>query len=513
MLVDQQAGHEPVFDKAEAIPTNPLIEYLANNYELDLAVQASWQHLDEHLAFYGSDAGADEVALLAGGADLQDPELSRADRRELKGARNFTKQRLQAELAEARWYAQMTIYGSEEVKEDALGQIQEAKDSLAKEEDPSTHYILSLKLSTTELHRVAMQAELDLMQPIFDMIEEDPALILTLNSVLSQSEVIDADDYLGLVDCLARNHFDPASESIIDAGFSALRGQPELTSQLLDEMTPDTDLRQVLKLLSEFALQHGLEEQTAHSFLQNLPLSELPDRLKNDVESSHNNSLKQIEAGLIERLDMRKQRGHFLLLHPPIAAPRHGSKKRSNGKSAAARKVSSRTTVAPNSSIPIATGETVDRRTINAIGVGKKTTTDGYISDPLIRMDDSQSRADWQEQAVAAIMQLKEFANYASLRSNPDDLANMLHSILSNPMGPGVTTMKASSISMRHKSGHNKLKSVLRFSPKKDTIDYNQSPNSKDTRIRFILNNTDSGTELVLLGVLDRSNETAYTQF
>jgi len=468
--------------------SQPVTEFLLDNYSSILAVENSWQDLEERIAYWlGEEHLANLLNLVNG--NLAKPS-SRGEQKASQKAVAQCRKNVNSVLAYAKYEAQLLSLGTPELQESAQERLSKSFEEHSQATDPYKVRMLEIHIEAVKLFKAAYGAEKELTDPLYAIISEDAALIEELIDFFESGE-IDPGDYTGLLYALARNHFDPKDVPLLPLVVEALSDSPWLYQKHFiqensGESEQETELSRLMRLLGEFALFSATDKSSVSFFLQGVEFAKLPQDVQREIAEANGLHLERIKDRYLRLITPYNKRRRFLLSEPPVFTTEqqvNASKKRAKNGSA------SRTTQRLSSNLDFSTQETQKRRKIKKVGFAKKT-PDGYIIDdmPEPQCDKEENKALWRHMMVEEILNTRSFASYTDKYLNKRDVYAMVSSILTDPVGNGVSAMGSQRIKIKNANGGITRKNVLHFSSQDSKgLEFTQSTESNRTRIFYVI--------------------------
>ncbi len=485
---------DPLFpDVATETTQNPVAEYILGSDERIVAAEHAWQKLNKAIAHWTSNEQKECVLDLLGISPT--PDNSREYKRTTSKLLLDVMRNVNSTLVEAKWDAQMMIWGNDKQCDQAREAFDGIDEALGDYEDDTYEaYFLNLRKTATELFVGAYTADNELVEPLYELIAQDAQQIVDLLELFEDPE-IDSTDYRGLLNALARNYFDPADTSLVTACLDELKKRPDIYQPYhfsqIDSAESGVDNSQKLAtLIGKFALQHNLDQETVGVFLRNIDLKELPELIQTEIAENLSEHLSDIGERFTRLLTPYKHPRRFVFREKPTDyTDKSGSSSKKRSKRHRNNSGSDRVTAKSAGNTVFGESDLDEqRRNITEICFAKKVSNNFIIDGSRIEIDDTGSKAE-RDSAIEQIMVEKPFSDYTEKYRNPGDVRQMLNSILDDPINNGVSIMRQQRISLKTSSeAYPKQKRVYHFSPNDSYgIEFSESPESNRTRIFFVI--------------------------
>ncbi len=498
MTIQEVVELPPHTEHNEVVPIDqPIEHYISAHYDKILAAEVAWQQLGHFLNHSSSE---EQLHTYAGMVDerLADPNapLGKYNPHKILSA---ARKGVSATFTQAKWNAQILVWGNEEQQAVVQKYLEDLEDTVVNADSRYHRHFFTMQIEATELFQAAYQSDATLLQPLQQLLAEDPALLEDL-CIFLESDEIDISDYSGLLTALARTHFDPLEESPITTCIANLQERREqVATKLLQTESSETassDSQKVMQLLTQFAIYTEINPQVVQDFITTIPFGALPESVQNEVTRQHQQAVNTLHTRCKNLLQPYDRPKRYLLKAAPRYAATPASKK---SKSAAVAHTGSRAMPKLSGNLDMSLEET-GRQTVASVYQAKRIANHYEVTDVIAEKNEAVSYGDWLEQAVENIMDTKEFRTYVARYHNPNDLIEMLYSIVQDPIGNGVSPMNGQFIRLitPDQPSHSKKRPVLHFSPPDSQgIGFRESPESIRTRIFYCLH---KGT-LVLLDI------------
>ncbi len=492
------------FETGGNIQHSAVARILDVHYEDIITIETIWETIDSETHHFLSDEHLSEIiaTLDAGMSDRMASGLkdTRAYRKGQSGYNRQLRKNVTTTIAHAKWEAQLYVWGDDELR----AALDKRGDISAGATDPYDIHMLRLQGYMTSLFKRAYGAERRLLEPFFELIGRDAEQIEGLTEFLTDKQT-PLDEYTGLLIALARNHYDPTEDSVIDPSFSTLASNPQTFKEsfligalLAVQQNRDTaseelsTTEQWLRMIGRFTVSQSVPLENFVRYVVAHPYEDRPESAKEELAEAFRDHLGETKQTLISLITKYRLPHRFALVDAPQSSDQILNRHKRAGGKRVTQKTSGKEAVRPPEAPP--------KHPIDSVLIAKQIGESWHATEALSEVyDETSSFKDWRARTTAAIMAQKLFSAYTTRHRNADDIQKMIEAILEDPKGNGSHPMEDQKVSLLDpRTAHAKRRHVYEFSPNDSTgIGMSQSPESNRTRIYYCVSNG----QIVLLDI------------